>query len=178
MKGVLKFFVSIDGQMCNQNVATEMAVNVSKFLKFVVGRDIVPEFGKLLEHDMLVAFLDKLEHRGCGIEGRISKLDSLDAVLSFIQQRILCDNPQHAWHAQVVQIRRHIKAWKTTLRKGKTKLRAGRLDVLSSQKLTFEEVNKLLEKQKKCGTIFMLVYRKFSEMKTLMTPRCATALPL
>ena len=97
---------------------------------------------------MLLIFLDKLEHHGCRVEGRISKLDSLDAALSFIQQSILCDNPQHAWHAQVVQIHGHIKAWKATLCKGKTKLRAGRLDVLRSQKLTFEEVNKLLEKQK------------------------------
>ena len=97
---------------------------------------------------MLVAFLDKLEHHGCGIEGRISKLNSLDSALSFIQLSILCDNPQHAWHLQGVQICEHIKAWKATLRKGKTKLRAGRLDVLSSQKLALEEVNKLLENQK------------------------------
>ena len=168
MKGFLKFLMSIDGQMHNQKMAMEMAVDVSKFLKFAGGRDIVPDFGKLLERDMLVAFLDMLEHHGCGIEGRISKLDSLDAALSFIQQSILCDNPQHAWHAQGVQIHGHIKAWKATLRKGKMKLRARRLDVLSSQKLTFEEVNKLLEKQKKCGTNFMLVFRKFSKMKTLI----------
>ena len=32
---------------------------------------------------MLVAFLNKLEHHGCGIEGRIGKLDSLDTALSF-----------------------------------------------------------------------------------------------
>ena len=37
MKGFLKFLVSIDGQMCNQNVATEMAVNVSKFFKLAGG---------------------------------------------------------------------------------------------------------------------------------------------
>ena len=68
---------------------------------------------------MLVAFLNKLEHHGCGIEGRIGKLDSLDTALSFIQQSILCDNPQHAWRAQVAQIHGHIKAWKATLRKGR-----------------------------------------------------------
>lgn len=148
MKGFLKFLMSIDGQMRNQKVATEMAVDVSKFLKFAGGRDVVPDFGNLLERDMLVAFLDKLERYGCGIEGRISKLDSIDSALSFIQLSILCDNPQHAWHPQVMQIRGHIKAWKATLRKGKTKMRAGRLDVLSSQELTFEEVNKLLENPK------------------------------
>ena len=61
--------------MRNQKMAMEMAVDVSKFLKFADDRDILLDFGKLLEHEMLVTFLDRLEHHGCRIEGRISKLD-------------------------------------------------------------------------------------------------------
>lgn len=110
--------MSIDGQMCNQKGATEKAVDVSKFLKFAGGRDIIPGFGKLLELDMLLALLDELECHGCGIEGRISKPDSPDSELSFIQLSILCDNPQHACHPQVLLIRGHIKAWKATLARG------------------------------------------------------------
>ena len=37
MNGFLKFLVSIDGQMHNQRVATEMAVDVSKFFKLAGG---------------------------------------------------------------------------------------------------------------------------------------------
>lgn len=47
---------------------------------------------------MLVAFMDKLERHGCGIKGRISKLDALGVALLFIQLDVLCDSPQHEWH--------------------------------------------------------------------------------
>ena len=68
---------------------------------------------------MLLAYHNKLECSGVGVEGQINKLDALDAALCFIQPLVLKDKPTHPWHQRALRIRETLKAWKASLRKKK-----------------------------------------------------------
>ena len=56
-----KFLESPDKKQRSKKVALEMAVNVSIFLKFACGSAIQPDFERLLNHDILLAYHDKLQ---------------------------------------------------------------------------------------------------------------------
>ena len=139
------FLRSVDGKGKSEKVATEMSTDVSKYLKFACGSAIAPDFERLMDRDMVLAFLDKLERCGIGVEGRINKLDALDAALSFLQLCVLKDQPTHIWHQRAMRMKDSLKAWKATMRKEKTKKRAQRLEELSSQQVSIAEVTGILE---------------------------------
>lgn len=64
----------------------------ANFWKFACGEfSTEPDFTKLLEQDLLTAYMDKLKRSGVGLEGRITKIDNLEAALRFIHLRILKD---------------------------------------------------------------------------------------
>ncbi len=87
-----RHLTSIDGKRKSEKVADEMATDVSKFLKFATGSAPVPDWEKLLDRDMLLAYLSKLERFGCGPDGRVTKLDAFDAALRFIRLDLCKDN--------------------------------------------------------------------------------------
>ena len=94
---------------------------------------------------MLLAYHDKLERFGVGVEGQISKLDAIDAALSFIQLMVLKDKPTHPWHQRALRISESLKAWKAKLRKRKTRKRAQRLEDLSATQLSIMELTQVLD---------------------------------
>ena len=106
---------------------------------------IQPNFERLLDRDMLLAYHDKLERFGVGVEGQINKLDAIDAALSFIQLMVLKDKPTHPWHQRALRISESLKAWKATLRKRKTRKRAQRLEDLSATQLSIMELTQVLD---------------------------------
>lgn len=81
-----------------------------------------PDCGCLLDRDQLVASTDKLA-RHIGPEGRITKLDSLDAVLSFIGLKVLRSDPDDGRPRKAAQMSESIKVCKSTSRKEKLKRR-------------------------------------------------------
>lgn len=128
-------------------MAKEIVTDVSKFLKFAQGpTSTEPDFGRLLDREQLVAFVDKLA-KHIGPEGRITKLDSLDSALSFIRLKALKNNPDDRRMQQAALISESIKAWKSTLRKEKLKRRVERMEKLSATPMTFDDANELLESE-------------------------------
>ena len=69
-----KFLESPDKKQRSKNVALEMAVNVSIFLKFACGSAIQQDFEQLLDCDILLAYHDKLQRCGVGVHGQIISL--------------------------------------------------------------------------------------------------------
>lgn len=69
----------------SQKVAQEIATDVSKFLKFASGEVALPNWKRLLDHDIIIAYLDKCKRFKIQADGRISKLDALDAALTFLR---------------------------------------------------------------------------------------------
>lgn len=81
----LKPFYKVDGNQKSQKVAQEIATDLSKFLKFASGEAALPNWKRLLDHDIFIAYLDKCKRLKIQADGRISKLDVLDAALTFLR---------------------------------------------------------------------------------------------
>ena len=77
--------------------------------------------------------MDKVERSKCGPDGRVTKLDALDAALHFFRLELLKDDPNNALHTKALRMSETIKSWKATLRKQKTRKRIQRLEELSSE---------------------------------------------
>ena len=123
----------MDGKDKSEKVANEMATDVSKFLKFACGEQVVPDWRRLLDRDQIMAFMDKLECHGCGSDGRVTKLDAIDAALRFFRLELLKDDPSNVLYAKAMKITETIKGWKATLRKQKTRKRIQRMEELSAE---------------------------------------------
>lgn len=137
---------SIDGKDKSEKVADQMAIDVSKFLRFACGEQVVPDWRRLLDRDQIMAFVDKLERHGCGPDGKVTKLDALDAALRFFRLELLKDDTNNALHMKSLQMTETIKGWKATLRKQKTRKRIQRLEELSSdaEALSLESVEAII----------------------------------
>ena len=137
--------LSMDGKNKSQTVADQMAIDVPKFLKFTCGDQVVPDWRRLLDRDQIMAFMDKLERYDCGSEGRVTKLDALDAALRFFRLELLKDVPGNALHTKALQMTETIKGWKATLRKQKTGKRIQRMEEVTSEaeSLLLEEVENI-----------------------------------
>jgi hypothetical protein len=137
---------SMDGKDKSEKVANEMATDVSKFLKFACGEQVVPDWRRLLDRDQIMAFMDKLECHGCGSDGRVTKLDAIDAALRFFRLELLKDDPSNVLYAKAMKITETIKGWKATLRKQKTRKRIQRMEELSAEadSLSLEDVENII----------------------------------
>ena len=120
-------------------------MDVSKYLKFACGPSAIPNWQRLLDRDMLIAFLEKCKRFKLEADGQIRKLDSLEAALSFIRRRMLKDDPSNRTFQQSTRISDSIKGWKTALRKEKTKRRMQRMEELSSSTLSLDEVDDVIQ---------------------------------
>ena len=138
------YLTTIDGGARSEKTAKEMLVDVGKFLRYSGGPSASdPGWDRLTDRDQLVGFLDKLKRSSVGPEGQLSKLDGFSSALKFLQVILLKDSPE------MVEKARHtlllIQGWKTTLRRDKRKLMKKRLEDLSCQDLSLDEVNSVVE---------------------------------
>lgn len=116
-------------------------------MKFAQGPNSTqPDFGRILDREQLVTFVDRLA-KHIGPEGRITKLDSLDAALSFIRLKVLKNNIDDGRLRKATQMSESIKAWKSTLRKEKRKRRVECMEKLSAAPISFDDANDLLESE-------------------------------
>lgn len=122
-------------------------MDVSKYLKFACGSTPFPNWERLLDRDMIIAFIDKCKRFKLEADGQISKLDSLEAGLVFIRHRMLKDDSNHHTFQQVTLISDSIKGWKAALRKMRTKRRMRRLEKLSSSTLSLDDVDDVLQNE-------------------------------
>ena len=121
-----KFLTNVDGNFRNEKVAREIAMDVSKYIKFACGSTPIPNWERLLNRDMVIVFIDKCKHFKLEADGQIRKLDLLEAGLTFIRRRILKDDPnlpaRHpgsestmdiSWQVTMVIIVQCLRVWTT-----------------------------------------------------------------
>ena len=139
-----RYLLSIDGGSKGEKTALEATVDISKYLRYACGPSITPHWARLTDRDQLLGYMEKLKRSGVGPEGRLGKLDVLSMGLKFFKVAVASDlhSPLYtkACHMQEVLLQ-----WKATLRKEKRKLSVKRLEALSSEPLSLEEVTQLVE---------------------------------
>ena len=69
-----------------EKVAREIAMDVSKYIKFACGSNPIPNWERLLDRDMVIAFIDKCKRFKLEADGQIRKLLSLEVGLTFIRR--------------------------------------------------------------------------------------------
>ena len=138
------YLTGIDGGMRCSKSACEIAVDVSKFLRYA--NCTSANWSRLTDRDQLTGYFEKLKRCKVGPEGQLSKIHALCAGLRFLKVHIICDD-RHPLHSQVTQMELILTGWKQTLRKGKRKPVKSRLQKLSSESLSLDETSALLDCQ-------------------------------
>lgn len=144
-----RYLTGVDGGCRNTKTASEMAVDVSKFLLYACGSSSPsPSWDRLTDRDQLLGFLDKLKRASVGPEGQLTKLDAICNALNFLKVVILNGDSASPLYSRASHTLEIIRGWKGTLRKDKRRLRKRRLQELSCQSLSLSEVSALLECKK------------------------------
>ena len=88
--------------------------------------------------------MEKLTRAGIGPEGQLGKLDALSHAVRYYKTHLVKDatSPEQA-KADLILTAVH--GWKASLRKGKRKVRAKRIEEASNDSLSLDEVNQLVE---------------------------------
>ena len=128
-------------------MAREISVDVSKFLKFACGQNPIPNWERLLDRDMIIAYIDKCKRFKLEVDGQIYKLDAIDAGLTFIRRKLFKDDPESGTFQRAMRMSDTIKGWKGILRKVKTKRRMKRMEELSSSTLTLDDVDDVIQSE-------------------------------
>ena len=141
-----RYLTGLDGGGRSEKTAREMAVDVSKFLKYACGSSPNPGWERLTDRDQLTGFMEKLKRSSVGPEGQLSKIDGFCSALRFLKVDILRDSgsPLTEKATRMLEV---LKGWKNTLRKEKRKLQHRRLEELSCQDHSLDEVNALIDNQ-------------------------------
>ena len=134
------------GGKCTDN-SWSSSVDVSKFLKFASG-DALPDWSRLFDRDIVLAYFDKLERCRCGPDGRVVKMDAIESALRFTRVKIPQDDPQSPDHIKAQRMSETLLAWKTAARKQKAGKRIEKLENLSSEIPTLSDVNSILKNEK------------------------------
>ena len=138
------FLIGIDGGQRCQKTGREICIDVSKY---ACGSACpTPIWSRLTDRDQLIGYAAKLKRAKIRPEGQLSKLDAICAGLRFLKVHILADE-SHPLYSQASRMELVLNGWKSTLRKEKRKLQKVRLQKLSSECLSLEEVSTLLECQ-------------------------------
>ena len=108
---------------------------------------IVPStvWDRLSDRDQLVGYLEKLKRSSIGPEGQLAKVDGICCALRFLRVEVLKGAPHPESMEKAGHMLEVLQGWKSTLRKQKRKLRKKRLEELSCQDLSLDEVNGLIE---------------------------------
>jgi len=145
-----EYLQSIQGRMRKPRVATAIAVDVSKCLAYFSGGDIsvTPPWEALLNEDEVHRYVDYLrESEVIGVDGILTKLDRLGNALEFIKATVLQQDDQPKYH-KVQRVQDAIKRWKAGLRPLKKMKNLQRLEAISEEALSLEEVNTVVENRK------------------------------
>ena len=141
-----RFLTSVDGGGRSEKTALEMAVDVSKFLRYACGSSLPsPDWARLTDRDQLVGYLEKLKRVKVGPEGQLAKLDRMCMALKFLKVVIVGDKLDSPLHQSATHMEEVLAGWKGTICKEKRKLRKKRLQQLSSEDLSLPEVSLLLD---------------------------------
>ncbi len=111
-----KWLQSIDGKERSEKMATEMVVDVSKFLKFCAGpvASEAPNWNNLLNRNLLLAYVTKLKDEGMvQIEGRLAKLDTFESALKYLR----ANEVDESVYQNSVRMSETLNQWRTTWRK-------------------------------------------------------------
>jgi hypothetical protein len=138
-----KYLRGIDGGQRSEKTAGEIAKDVSKYLKYACGGEEV-DWMTLTERDRLLGYVDKLKRVKVGPDGQLGKLDALSCALRFIKVSLPHD-ASPALFSKIAAAEAALGGWKTTLRKDKRRLRKVRLQKLSEESLSLDEVSQLLD---------------------------------
>ena len=141
------FFMNIDSNQRSAKVVREISVDVSKFLKFACGQNPIPNWERLLDRDMIIAYIDKCKRFKLEVDGQIYKLDAIDAGLTFIRRKLFKDDPESGTFQRAMRMSDTIKGWKGILRKVKTKRRMKQMEELSSSTLTLDDVDDVIQSE-------------------------------
>ena len=87
------YLTSIAGRSKSEAQAEQTAKDVSKLMRFACKNDPIPKWEWLLEKDMLLAYIEKLERHSVGADGQTQKLDAIDAAVRYYRQEKLQDDP-------------------------------------------------------------------------------------
>ena len=140
---------SIDGKQRSEKVANEIVTDVSKLLKFAGGQSSdKPDWGRLSDRDIVLAYLSRVEQAGCGVEGRLSKLDAFEAALTFLRLVVLKDKETDEWYRKTKKMSDILVACKATLRKQKSRKRVARMESLSDEALNLDDIDEILNHPK------------------------------
>lgn len=140
------YLTGLDGGSRSEKTATEMAVDVSKYLMYACGSSCPhPGWERLTDRDQLTGFMEKLKRSSVGPEGQLAKLDAVVCTLRFLKVVVLRGESSSPLFQQACHMSEVLSGWKVTLRRDKRKLRIKRLEELSCQDLSLDEVNALLD---------------------------------
>ena len=154
-----RFLTSVDGGGCSEKTALEMAVDISKFLRYACVSSLPsPDWARLTDRDQLVGYFEKLRRVKVGPEGQLAKLDGVCMALKYLKVVIVGDKLDSPLHQSATHMEEILAGWKGTIRKEKRKLRKKRLQQLSSEDLSLSEVSLLLE--------YKRIWRQFDEACT------------
>lgn len=139
------YLTSIDGGMRSSKTAREITIDVSKFLRYACGSTCAhPDWRRLTDRDQLVGYVQKLTRAKVGPEGQLAKLDAFICALRFVKAVVIADC-SHPMHVDCTSTEEIIARWKKALRRQKVKLRKKRLQDLSCEQLSLEEVAALID---------------------------------
>ena len=83
---------------CNCHFKSEVKQTCSSVLLQLdseSSRSPLPNWERLLDCDIIIAYMDKLKHFKIKADGRTSKLDALDAGLTFMRHNLCKDDPKY-----------------------------------------------------------------------------------
>ena len=106
-----------------------------------------PDWARLVDRDQLIAYFEKLKRARVGPEGRLAKLDYFHAAMRFMTLHVLAEET-HPLYQKFTKAMSMLDGWKKTLRKEKRRLRKVRLQKLSCESLSLDEITALLDSQK------------------------------
>ena len=74
----LTFLQGLDGRKKSAREAKQIAIDISKFLKFTDPQSNHPNWNRVVDLTKIREYLDMLQHTGaCGVSGQLTKLDRL-----------------------------------------------------------------------------------------------------
>ena len=124
-------------------VARVIAIGVSKSLASDIEASIPWE--SLLDEAEVHKFVDHLRATGAiGVDGLISKLDRLAIALSFLKAVVLDRNDQAKYH-KAQRVEDALRRWKGGLRPLKKQENIERLEALSEESLSLQQVNEVVD---------------------------------
>ncbi len=138
-----KHLMNVDGKERTSKVAHEMCVDISKFLKYATDPLATkPVWNHLLNRKQVLNYFTELD-QAVGVDGKLSKLDTFEAALKFLRAttyKLDSEAYKESTHMSEVML-----GWEATWRKKKSIKRAVRQEMVSTDGLEMDDLNKLID---------------------------------